>query len=78
MRNHRTTIGNVVTCVEVVALDGPFAGRCLWAQVVGDALALSRDITERPHAASGVAAFMSANSQTPYITPGMDFPLGMG
>ena len=28
----------------------------------------------RPHAPSGVAAFMSAHSKTPYITPSMDFP----
>ena len=34
-----------------------------------------------PHAPSGasrVAAFMSAHSKTPYITPGMDFPSGKG
>ena len=31
--------------------------------------ALARDITERPHAPSGVAVFMSAHSKTPYITP---------
>ena len=35
--------------------------------------ALSRDITERPHAPSGVAVFVSAHSKTPYITPSMDF-----
>ena len=37
-----------------------------------------RDITERPHAPSGVAAFMSAHSKTPYITPSMDLPSGNG
>ena len=30
-------------------------------------------ITERPRAPSGVAAFMSVHSKTPYITPGMIF-----
>ena len=34
---------------------------------------LPRDITERPHIPSGVAAFMSAHSKTPYTTPSMDF-----
>ena len=34
--------------------------------------------TERPHAPSGVAAFMSAHSKTPYITPSMDFPSWKG
>ena len=29
----------------------------------------SSEITERPRAPSGVAAFMSAHSKTPYITP---------
>ena len=40
--------------------------------------ATSREITERPHALRGVAAFMSADSKTPYITPSMDFPLDKG
>ena len=40
--------------------------------------ALPRDITERPHAPSGVAVFMSAHRKTPYITPGMDFYSGKG
>ena len=40
--------------------------------------AISRDITERLHAPSGVAVFMSTNNKTPYITPSMDFPLGKG
>ena len=31
-----------------------------------------------PHAPSGVAAFMSAHSKTPYITPNMDFSSGKG
>ena len=30
---------------------------------------LSREMTERPRAPSGVAAFMSAHSETPYVTP---------
>ena len=38
----------------------------------------ARDITERPHAPSGVAAFMSAHSKTPYITLVWIFTLGMG
>ena len=38
----------------------------------------AREITERPHAPSGVAAFMSAHSKTPYITPSMDFSSGKG
>ena len=38
----------------------------------------ARDIAERPRGPSGVAAFMSAHSKTPYITPSMDFPLGTG
>ena len=37
-----------------------------------------RGFTERPHAPSGVAAFMSAHSKTPYITPSMDFSSGKG
>ena len=37
-----------------------------------------RDITERPHAPSGVAAFMSAHSKNPYVTASMDFPSGKG
>ena len=40
--------------------------------------ASARDITERPHAPSGVAVFMSAHSETPYITHSMDFPSGNG
>ena len=36
------------------------------------------EITERPHAPSGVAAFMSAHSKTPHITPSMDFYSGKG
>ena len=39
---------------------------------------VAREITERPHAPSGVAAFVSAHSKTPYITPSMDSPLGKG
>ena len=42
------------------------------------ASAAAREITERPHAPSGVAAFMSAHSKTPYITPSMDFSSGKG
>ena len=38
----------------------------------------AREITERPHAPIGVAAFMSAHSKTPYITPSMAFPSGNG
>ena len=38
----------------------------------------SKGITERPHTRSGVAAFMSADSKTPYITPSMDFYSGKG
>ena len=38
----------------------------------------SREITERTRAPSGVAAFMSAHSKTPYITPSMDFSSGKG
>ena len=34
------------------------------------------EITERPRAPSGVAAFMAAHSKTPYITPSMDFSSG--
>ena len=40
--------------------------------------AVSRDITERPDAPSGVAAFMSAHSKTPCITPIMIFSSGKG
>ena len=32
---------------------------------------MPRDITERPHAPSGVAVFMSAHSKTPYFTPSL-------
>ena len=38
----------------------------------------SEEITERPRDPSGVAAFMSANSKTPYITPGMEVSSGQG
>ena len=38
-----------------------------------DPRALATDITERPHTPSGVAAFVSADSKTPYVTPSMDF-----
>ena len=38
----------------------------------------AEEITERPRGPSGVAAFMSANSKTPYITPGMEFSSGKG
>ena len=38
----------------------------------------ARDITERPRAPSGVAAFVSAHSKTPYITPSIHFPSGKG
>ena len=38
----------------------------------------ARDIAERPRGPSGVAAFMSAHSKTPYITPSMDFYSGKG
>ena len=37
-----------------------------------------RDITERPRAPSGVAAFMSADSKTPCSTPSMNFSSGNG
>ena len=40
--------------------------------------AQAREITERPRAPSGVAAFMPGHSKTPYITPSMDFPSGKG
>ena len=33
----------------------------------------TRDIAERPRGPSGVAAFMTSHSKTPYITPSMDF-----
>ena len=39
---------------------------------------LSREITERPHAPSRVAAFTSAHSNTPYITPSMGCSSGNG
>ena len=38
----------------------------------------TRDITERPRAPSGVAAFMLAHNKTPYITPSMNFSSGKG
>ena len=41
-------------------------------------LPCAREITERPHAPSGVAAIMSAHSKTPYITPSMDISFGKG
>ena len=40
--------------------------------------AVAEEITERPRDPSGVAAFMSANSKTPYITPSMEFSSGKG
>ena len=39
---------------------------------------MPRDITERPHAPSGVAAFMSAHSKTPCVTPSMGHFSGNG
>ena len=45
---------------------------------VGGALLLATEFTQRTHAPSSVAAFMSAHSKTPYITPSMDFPSGKG
>ena len=40
---------------------------------------LPTEITERPPPRpQWVAAFMSAHSKTPYITPSMGFPLGKG
>ena len=40
---------------------------------------LPSESTERPHAPSGVAVFMSAHSKTPCITPCMDISsMGMG
>ena len=58
----------------------------LLVQPVGDSeshpvvspLYLSREITERPRVPSGVAAFISAHSKTPYTTPSMDFPPAKG
>ena len=38
----------------------------------------TREITERPHAPSGVAAFKAAHSKTPHNTPSMDFSSGKG
>ena len=48
---------------------------CVHRSAVSDA---PPPITERPHAPSGVAAFMSAHSKTPYITPSMEFSSGKG
>ena len=39
---------------------------------------VEREITERPHALSCVAAFMPAHSKTPYITTSMAFSSGKG
>ena len=39
---------------------------------------ITEQITERPQAPSGVAAFMSAHSKTLYITSSMDFLQGKG
>ena len=38
----------------------------------------TRDVAERTHAPSGVAAFMPAHSKTPYIPLVWIFPLGKG
>ena len=47
---------------------------------VGDGLSLlgigPNEITERPHAPSGVAALMPAHIKTPHITPSMEFSSG--
>ena len=37
-------------------------------------MGLAREITELPHAPSGVAVFMPAHSKTMDITPSMDSP----
>ena len=39
---------------------------------------VARGITERPHAPSGVAEFMTAHSKTPSITPSMEVSSGKG
>ena len=39
---------------------------------------VAKDIAERPHAPSGVAAFMSAHSKTPHISPSMVSSSGNG
>ena len=47
-------------------------------EVIDEGAAVARDSTGRPHAPSGVAAFMSAHSKTPHVTPSMGFPSGKG
>jgi hypothetical protein len=49
-----------------------------WLVVICIERDLPPPITERPRAPSGVAAFMSAHSKTPCITPSMDFYSGKG
>ena len=44
--------------------------------IVSQYLVSSRGITEHPHTPGEVAAFMSAHSKTPYITPSMDISSG--
>ena len=51
---------------------------CALSSYLSDQHHLSRDITERPRAPSGVAAFMSSHSKTPCITLAWIFPLGKG
>ena len=62
------------------------ARRCIVAQLLARVprgawwefmvVTLTWDITERPRAPNGVAAFMSAHSKTPHITSSMDFSSG--
>ena len=65
-----------VEVTSVVGAPAAFAVdvRC----VVGSWHAVACRNYKAPPAPSGVAAFMSAHSNTQYITPSMDFPFGKG
>ena len=70
-------LGTAKPCCEKGANDTEAreSRRGTWALVTTrgiPGLSPGRESTERPRAPSGVAAFMSAQSKTPYITP--DFP----
>ena len=60
--------------VSVVTLQGSI--HAVEEEAAFGELDRAREITERPRAPNGVAASMSAHSQTPYITPSMGFTSG--
>ena len=67
-----------VKAVDCVGWQSPLRPFLSMPPLQHDISTSARDITERTRAPSGVAAFMSAHSKTPYITPSMDCYSGKG